>query len=99
MAIVIDIDEKGNRVEKLGGVVMHRDNFNAHCDGAAYATAFYVSYAPKNFHVVKISGHFKDGTKFDIESAPTDPAIPLATIVQQMAEKLLQGKTNAVSNG
>ncbi|SRR6266436_2960172 len=105
MAIVIEIDEKGNRIEKLGGIASLRDALNVYAAEKLICTSLYLRYQPKNYQVMRIIGRYtEDNAPFEAESSPVHPDVPLHTILIQMADELIRqrygtGASNAIPAG
>ena len=97
MAITVEIDKDGKRVETVGGVVQLINRANEYAAGRLMVTKILVGYAPLNFHVVTLAGLVK-GIPFELQSSPTSPEVPLGTIVFQLVDAAL-GDLNAQSTG
>lgn len=88
MAIIVEIDKDGKRVETVGGVVQLVNLANDYAAGRLTVTKILVGYAPLNFHVVTMAG-MAQGVPFELQSSPTAPEVPLGTIVFQMVDQAL----------
>lgn len=97
MAITVEIDKNGKRVETVGGVVQLINRANDYAAGRLVVTHILVSYAPLNFHVVTLMGIAK-GVPFRLQSSPTSPEVPLGTIVFQMVDAALE-QSNVIPTG